>query len=287
MNGEYSKVNFPELRRICKEYKNNKILYCDKVTKIIETSKHLYDENVRQAYFFYTYPQYKDLCKTGLKNYYIENEKLSDFLETSEIKMSYSDLLETTKKSFNGNYRSNQKNVFWSWIHSKTYVRSLLFFVIIREPRAHLIFCDGIHGASFNISDISNFNSRLELSELNFIPKSDLPQYEFEILINKYKTLILNLLFYMSAFPDHVLDGPPNEVFNKKKGDQKTITISKEIADYLHENRDVSPHLRRGHFRYLGSDHYTKKRGQTIFVKSSFVKGTAKTIIENQSVSMA
>lgn len=64
----------------------------------------------------------------------------------------------------------------------------------------------------------------------------------------------------------------------------KTISISKEIENYLHENRDVSPHLRSGHFRYLGSEYFSKKRGRTIFVKSSFVKGHAKTIISEKEL---
>ena len=56
--------------------------------------------------------------------------------------------------------------------------------------------------------------------------------------------------------------------------------LRKEIADYIHENRDVSPHLRRGHFRMLSSDYFKNKQGQIVFVKSSFVKGNAKTVIE-------
>ena len=71
--------------------------------------------------------------------------------------------------------------------------------------------------------------------------------------VKKYK-LPLNLIFYMSAFPEYITDSPPHEILDKtNKNNSKTIKLSSQISDYLHENRDISPHLRRGHFRYLSS----------------------------------
>ena len=49
----------------------------------------------------------------------------------------------------------------------------------------------------------------------------------------------------------------------------------------LIEHSFITPHLRRGHFRRLESDFYKKKKGKIIFVRSTFVKGKAKTVLDN------
>ena len=40
----------------------------------------------------------------------------------------------------------------------------------------------------------------------------------------------------------------------------------------------VTPHFRRGYFKRLTSDFYTKKKGQIVFVKETMVNGKAKTV---------
>ena len=40
----------------------------------------------------------------------------------------------------------------------------------------------------------------------------------------------------------------------------------------------LSPHFRRAYFKRLTSDYFTHKKGQTILVKETMVKGKAKTI---------
>lgn len=98
--------------------------------------------------------------------------------------------------------------------------------------------------------------------------------------------LIINLIYYMNAFPECVFDGIPKGVrlensFKNKKIQLSTSDkiIKKTILST--DGRKIVPHFRVGHFRYLKSEYFTKKRGQVIFIDSCFVKGkNIKTIVE-------
>lgn len=101
--------------------------------------------------------------------------------------------------------------------------------------------------------------------------------------------LIINLIFYMNTFPECVIDGLPKGVrldygFKNRKiqiGTSPKIVAKTETSS---DGRIVTPHFRSGHFRYLGSDFFTKMRGKTIFIESCFVKGkNVKTVIERKT----
>lgn len=90
---------------------------------------------------------------------------------------------------------------------------------------------------------------------------------------------IINLFYYINCYPDKILNRPPYEILNKKnKNNSFSVKQSNEIKEYL--SNDITPHLRRGHFRYLGSDYFKNKKGQTVFVNPAFIGGKVKTIIE-------
>jgi hypothetical protein len=90
--------------------------------------------------------------------------------------------------------------------------------------------------------------------------------------------LLYNLLFYIDAFRDYLIDAPPGDmkIINHYKGDGKYLL---KTHPSLLEPGYTTPHFRRGHFRYLTSEHFIKKRFQTVFVRSSFIHGDAKTVI--------
>ena len=98
--------------------------------------------------------------------------------------------------------------------------------------------------------------------------------------------LIINLIYYMYAFPECVFDGIPKGVrlengFKNKKLqlDISDKIIAKTITST--DGKEIVPHFRVGHFRYLKSEYFTKKRGEVIFIDSCFVKGKdVKTVIE-------
>ncbi len=93
----------------------------------------------------------------------------------------------------------------------------------------------------------------------------------------KYLQLAINTIIYMHTFPDCVVDGTPDEIKNSYS---KKISISEKVLEsqISESNRSVRPHFRRGYFKRLTSDFYTKKKGQTVFISPTMVNGIAKTI---------
>ena len=95
--------------------------------------------------------------------------------------------------------------------------------------------------------------------------------------------VIVNLLFYMNAFPDYVYDGVPKKsildsvIFHKKR-----ITIAPNTKFF--ENLKKMPHLRRGHFRTYSSDYFTNMKGKTKWIEPIFVK--RKSITVEDGISM-
>lgn len=93
----------------------------------------------------------------------------------------------------------------------------------------------------------------------------------------KYENILLNTILYIAANPECLRDGPP-ENFIKCQGfesRQKTILCSNQLLDL---SRNVSPHLRRGHFRLLSSEKFRNKKGKLVFVRPSMVKGKSLTV---------
>lgn len=99
-----------------------------------------------------------------------------------------------------------------------------------------------------------------------------------------YVRLVLGLGMYVSCFPEVVKAGPPEDIkhpaFHNHKT-SRTIGLAEAITE---SHGSPSAHFRRGHFRVLRSEKFTKKRFQVVFVKETFVGGKAKTILEPEEV---
>lgn len=96
--------------------------------------------------------------------------------------------------------------------------------------------------------------------------------------------IILNTFLYMSAFPECVKEGVPNIYLDEdeRKVKSKTVSISDAMKE-AYSHGPISPHMRRGHFRFLKSEKYKGKRFQTVYVKPTMVKGHAVTVMENET----
>ena len=90
--------------------------------------------------------------------------------------------------------------------------------------------------------------------------------------------MFFNLCMYISAFPECVVDGAPPVKVEGSRERATTIKASEPIKQVY--KYGVSPHMRRGHFRFLKSDKYTNKQFQAVYVKPTMVKGRASTIVE-------
>lgn len=264
---EYSKVNWPDLREFKKlKEKDRANFYIDAVYSLMENNNNHY---AKYNMFIH------DIFTIKPKNYYIDTKELSDFLCSIPIKNNIIDELNyyfDSKVSINnsigivnnnGGIEQDGVKELSGIIHSKSLSYSIIFIVNYFVNSKIYLKISAYYNQTFFEISAPPINEKINSDE------------------GKILKLILNLIFYMSAFPEKILDRPPDEVCDKlNKNNSKTISLSKEIADYIHENRDVSPHLRRGHFRMLSSDYFKNKQGQIVFVKSSFVKGNAKTVIE-------
>ena len=98
--------------------------------------------------------------------------------------------------------------------------------------------------------------------------------------ITDIEKVIANLALYIDAFPECVRDGPPELVVGSVVGQGSTQIGGHQSIRESMAHGNVSPHMRRGHFRFLQSERYTSKRFQTVFVKPSMVKSSAETVSE-------
>ena len=100
--------------------------------------------------------------------------------------------------------------------------------------------------------------------------------------VNVPKTMI-NLFLYMNTFPEAVLDGPPPIRLLESERKQRSISIgASETIKRMYVN-GITPHMRRGHYRILKSEVFTKKRYQTIYISPTMVKGTASHVVKGNS----
>ncbi|GHV82269.1 hypothetical protein AGMMS49991_08270 [Spirochaetia bacterium] len=113
--------------------------------------------------------------------------------------------------------------------------------------------------------------------------KNNMVKDEYNKKIYEYYRVIINLIFYMNAHPENVLNGVPQRavVDENIAASDKKITISKNIE--LFNRHETSPHLRRGHWRTFTSDYFTNKKGETKWIDPMFIKGEAFTVIEGSN----
>lgn len=100
--------------------------------------------------------------------------------------------------------------------------------------------------------------------------------------------LAVNVLFYVNCFPECVLPGLPKgaRLINGFTNPKLQVKTSNKIMVHS-SNSDghvIAPHFRKGHFRYLASDYYVNKKGQTIFIEATFVKGNSKFVETEKSI---
>lgn len=93
--------------------------------------------------------------------------------------------------------------------------------------------------------------------------------------------LIVGLALYVAAFPDMMMPGLPDDLANPGHyTGARSFKVG--VADAIRNtgtHSSPTAHYRMGHFRVLSSERFTTKRFQTIFVRGTFVKGHAVTVL--------
>ena len=93
---------------------------------------------------------------------------------------------------------------------------------------------------------------------------------------------VINLLYYMNAFPEAIKPGLPDDMAKAFKQQTKDFTVKKTIgvSDKIVTNSgSKTPHFRVGHFMTFYSDRYVNMKGKTIWVNDCVVnRSKAKTV---------
>ncbi len=113
--------------------------------------------------------------------------------------------------------------------------------------------------------------SYINLNNYEELLKKKTPDSEKSL---QYLRLAINTIIYMDTFPNCVVDGTPDEIKNDYC---KKITIAEKVLEST-SDKSVRPHFRRGYFKRLTSDFYTRMKGKTVFVSPTMVNGVSKTI---------
>lgn len=106
-----------------------------------------------------------------------------------------------------------------------------------------------------------------------------------------YRTkLVVGLGMYVECFPETLVHGFPEDIKHPSHHQHSaplTIAVTEKVRQSLggtHES--PMPHFRAGHFRVLKSEKFTNKRFHVVFVRETFVKGRAETVLAPEEVPM-
>ena len=241
--------------------------------------------------------QAKTEKENGAENIFIETEELYNFLSCIQINKEI-DIAQQVyfalrnRKYIEFSYDLENKNILF-----RLYVFRL-FAPINKVPTslAVSICCTKTFDDGFDLNYITFYDANssqdilLHKESINnleagiVIINNEMVKDNYTFKIYEYFRVIINLIFYMNAYPENVIDGVPQRAIIDKNvfTNKNKITISKNIE--LFDKQETSPHLRRGHFRTFTSDYYVHKQGQTIWIEPMFIKGEAKTVIEGDKI---
>lgn len=221
-------------------------------------------------------------------HFYINDPQLAEFLFNTDVKdlHFYEGLdlpfikgaaagVNMTTESGKKLLLDNYNNVSFC-IHTTLEEHSPIYYLTTSDYNGK------VYGGFQCIHQVENHN------EFYSLPLDVEPERVIKILKqndSNYMRLGINLLYYMRAFPECILDGIPKGErleFSFKSKKQQIKTSDKLKITHDESGRVITPHLRRGHFRYLGSDFFKNKKGKTIFIEATAVKGhNNKTVIKH------
>lgn len=151
-------------------------------------------------------------------------------------------------------------------IHTQTDEDAFHFYIFSTEDNFSFY---GFHNDKFTLVSAPSIKECEELILDHF------KHYEDSIL-----KLGIVFLQYISTFPETVRNGLPKHctIQNSFKNKKQTVRLSPKIS--IHNSLSRTPHFRSGYFKTFKSDFFVHKKGQTIYVKESFVNGKNANTVE-------
>lgn len=210
---------------------------------------------------------------------FIESENLLCFLENLNVKD-----LDGVKKYID----ENSEIVLQATVlgEEKTIIEKKQFIICLHLPNSEkgYVFSPHIENdGSLTLDYLLGMEYAQINSDCEFLKN---PKTEYDEMDLKIYQLMLNTIMYMSCFPECVKNGLPkgfmSNSFRSKKiilSDNETVRQNVRLSK---SGYTVTPHFRKAHFRYCGSDFYKSKKGKFIFIHGTMVNSkNVKTLIEN------
>lgn len=122
-----------------------------------------------------------------------------------------------------------------------------------------------------------------EISQNIFLSSEFRAKHGFTDINDIHVVALLNLFLYMDAFPEAIKEGPPPVRMPAGHVSKRCTIIGESEAIREVYRNGVTPHMRRGHFRFLQSERFTSCRYKTVYVKPTMVKGKASHITDQTS----
>lgn len=151
---------------------------------------------------------------------------------------------------------------------------NLAFCLNIPDERQGYVFCYSLYENDELRIFVNHGMEQFHLSSLDYENKKSIVYTDAEI--NEIAHFALNIIAYISCFPECLTDGAPHGV--KTENNHRLATSEKVVDATESASGIVNPHFRRGYFKRLESDFYKNKKGQIIFVHETVVNAQAKTL---------
>jgi hypothetical protein len=207
-------------------------------------------------YFLGTSNLFNFLCETEV----LEDSGFLTVIQESCTEKATTGIVVDISSGLVDKSTGSEAAVFTGVIHSKGAARSIIF--------------QATYSAGGGVSlHITNGNEAVIIQHK--IATQEMSRMKHE------RNLVINLFMYLDCFPESIRNGTPDVCVQPYRlSTQSKQNFHIVTHESLLEKGGPAPHFRRGHFRRLMSEHWTNKRGKTVFVRSAFVRGKAKTVEE-------
>lgn len=212
----------------------------------------------------------KDIKKEIL-HIWLEQTELRDFLRDLPLK-DFNGIKQYLKEE--GDKQTSpfveiDQNLEWVRydlaVHVPNEIDGYMFsFTIMHDGTFSLLFCTGNSAGLIHESQYERIKNRTDDNAVKALG-------DF--------TFAVNLLAYMKCFPECVREGVPtdnNSNTYRYKDRSIQLGLSEKITETV--KGAMRPHFRKGYFKRLSSEFYTKKRGEIIWVSETTVNAKSKTV---------
>lgn len=259
----------------CKSIKERTQNFIDMWSKQLETlSKENYEKSEISALEFSAFIQ--DLNK-NLPHIFIEDKNLLGFLKDIEVKDT--EIIRGFITENDTPYIANEmpgEKLDWKKLFELASIRGInTSYYAIHSSEESFLIATVRDTQNIRSTQLVVLNDYKDYSSVAFDGK------ETDYINNDPMTRLgINFLAYINAFPECLTEGVPQNISKKNRNDYQNTKVLKTSTHVLeiekensNDSRIITPHFRKGHFRYLKDERFVNKKGQIVFVKASMVRG--------------